>query len=67
MNHVLVFNQFRIPRVIIHQILQSDLIILVQELSSNDHRMRVQFCRWAINILEYDPEFFGMFRFGNIP
>lgn len=33
-------------------------ITLVQELSEADYALRVQFCRWALEMLEQDPDFF---------
>lgn len=63
-------NQIGIPRATIHRILQSVRyrpyhITLVQELNANDHRMRAQFCRWTLDILDQDPEFFWNVLFGD--
>ena len=38
-------------------------ITLVQELSKNDRLLRVNFCRWALNTLNENPDFFSFVCF----
>lgn len=61
-------RQLGIRRSTAHRFLQSvDYhpyhITLVQELSENDRLLRVNFCRWALNILNENPDFFSFVCF----
>ena len=63
-------RELGIPRSTVHRMLQSIRyrpyhITLVQELSENDCRLRVEFCRWALDALEQDPDFFWYVCFGD--
>lgn len=56
-------RKLEIPRSTAHRLLHSVNyypyhIILVQELSENDRLLRVNFCRWALNTLNENPDFF---------
>jgi len=56
-------HELGVPRSTVYRILQSVNyhpyhITFVQELSENDRRLRVNFCRWTLNILDQDPNFF---------
>ncbi|OXU22513.1 hypothetical protein TSAR_005583, partial [Trichomalopsis sarcophagae] len=56
-------RELGVPRSTAHRWLQSVNyhpyhITLVQELSEADYVLRVQFCRWALEILDLNPNFF---------
>lgn len=56
-------RELRIPRSTVHRMLVSVqyhlyYINFVQELNESDCRLRVQFCRWALNALEQNLDFF---------
>lgn len=53
-------RDLRIPRSTAHRMLQSIRyhITLVQEWNENDCRLTIEFCRWALDALEQDPDFF---------
>jgi len=36
-------------------------IILIQDISENDMRLKRQFCRWALRMIREDPTFSNMF------
>ncbi|KYN12437.1 hypothetical protein ALC57_15404 [Trachymyrmex cornetzi] len=57
-------RQLGIPQTTVHRLLRSVNyhpyhITLVQELSEADYVLRVQFCRWALEMLDQNPDFFS--------
>jgi len=63
-------HELRVPRSTVHRIMRSVNsyhITFVQALNEDDRRLRINFCIWALNVLDQHPDFFWFVCFCDEP